>query len=42
MPEIRVSDSLYRQLLSVSEDGDVDEAMWKMIAHYCRGYHPGD
>ena len=44
MPEIRVSDSLYRQLVSVSEaeDGDLDKAMWKMVARYGRGNHPGD
>ncbi|SFR52753.1 hypothetical protein [Halogeometricum limi] len=42
MPEITVSDSLYRQLVSVSEDGDLDKTMWRMVAHYGRGNHPGD
>lgn len=42
MPQIQVSDSLYRQLVSVSEEDDIDETMWKMVARYGRGNSPGD
>jgi hypothetical protein len=42
MPEISVSDSLYRQIASASDGDDIDETMWKMVAHYSRGNNPGD
>lgn len=44
MPEINVSEPLYRQLVSASEaEGeDVDETMWKMVGRYSRGNTPGD
>ncbi|SFR60275.1 hypothetical protein SAMN04487947_2722 [Halogeometricum rufum] len=42
MPEITVSDTLYRQLVSVSDGEQLDETMWKMVAHYGRGNNPGD
>lgn len=42
MPEITVSDSLYRQLEAAAVDQDIDEAMWKMVAYYQRGNTPGD
>ncbi|MFC6824279.1 hypothetical protein [Halopelagius fulvigenes] len=42
MPEITVSEPLYRQLVSASDGGDLDETMWKMVARYSRGNTPGD
>lgn len=42
MPEITVSDTLYRQLEDAAGSGGIDEAMWKMVAHYQRGNNPGD
>lgn len=42
MPEISVSEPLYRQLLSASEGEDLDETMWKMVGYYSRGNTPGD
>ncbi|SFG53080.1 hypothetical protein SAMN04488063_2323 [Halopelagius inordinatus] len=42
MPEINVSEPLYRQLVAASEDEDLDETMWKMVGRYSRGNTPGD
>lgn len=42
MPEITVSDTLYRQLEAASLGDDLDQTMWKMVAHYQRGNMPGD
>jgi hypothetical protein len=41
MPEISVSESLYRQL-ELASDGDIEESMWRMVARYQRGNNPGD
>jgi hypothetical protein len=42
MPEITVSDSLYRQLVDASGEDQLDNTMWKMVAQYQRGNNPGD
>lgn len=43
MPEITVSDSLYRQLVDASSGEEtLDNTMWKMVAQYQRGNNPGD
>lgn len=42
MPEIEVSESLYRQLEDAAAGQPIDETMWKMVAHYQRGNSPGD
>lgn len=42
MPEITISDQLYRQLVAASEDDDLDHTMWKMVHSYQRGHSPGD
>jgi hypothetical protein len=42
MPEITVSESLYRQLVSAADGEDLDRAMWKMVGRYSRGNTPGD
>ena len=42
MPEITVSDSLYRQLVDASGEETLDNTMWKMVAQYKRGNTPGD
>ena len=40
MPEISVSENLYRQLESESEDGDVETALWEMVGSYRRQNNP--
>jgi len=40
MPEIQVSDSLYRQLQEASRGRDIDEAMWEMVYLAQRGDNP--
>jgi hypothetical protein len=42
MPEISVSESLYRQLERASDGGDIEDSMWRMVARYQRGNNPGD
>lgn len=42
MPEITVSDTLYRQLVDASGEDNLDHTMWKMVAQYQRGNNPGD
>lgn len=42
MPEITVSESLYRQLEKASEGDDLDQTMWRMVGEYKRGNVPGD
>jgi hypothetical protein len=36
MPEITVSDQLYRQIQAEATDGNVDQALWKMVGTYRR------
>jgi hypothetical protein len=42
MPEIEVSEDLYRQLETAAGDEDIDHAMWRMVYSYQRGNSPGD
>ncbi|SEO91110.1 hypothetical protein SAMN04487948_107111 [Halogranum amylolyticum] len=40
MPEITVSEELYRQLQAESDDGDIEGSLWKMVALYRRSHNP--
>jgi hypothetical protein len=41
MPEITVSEELYRQIQSEADvDGDIDTALWKMVGTYRRQNNP--
>lgn len=40
MPEITVSQELYSQIEAESSDGDVDDALWKMVGTYRRANNP--
>lgn len=40
MPEITVSDQLYRQIQAEATDGNVDQALWKMVGTYRRANNP--
>ena len=42
MPEIQVSDSLYRQLKEASDGREIDEAMWEMLYLFQRGNNPSE
>jgi ribosomal protein L19E len=42
MPEITVSEDLYRQLRTAAADEDIDRTMWRMVYSYQRGNSPGD
>lgn len=42
MPEIQVSESLYRQLEAASDGRDIDEAMWEMLYRFQRGNSPAE
>ncbi len=42
MPEISISDDLYRQLLQASGDDELDQTMWQMVYSFRRGNNPGD
>jgi hypothetical protein len=42
MPEITVSETVYRQLKSEAKDGDLDKMMMRMVSQYRRGNNPGD
>jgi hypothetical protein len=42
MPEITVSDSLYRQLIDASAGEELDQTMWRMVHKYQRGNSPGE
>jgi hypothetical protein len=43
MPEITISDTLYRQLVDAADgDDDLDQAMWQMVHQYQRSNSPGD
>ena len=42
MPEISVSDSLYRQLEEAADGGDTEEAMWQMLHLFQRGNNPAE
>jgi len=40
MPEITVSDDLYRQLEAESLDSDISDTLWKMVGSYRRANNP--
>ncbi|WP_436911549.1 hypothetical protein [Halosimplex marinum] len=40
MPQIEVSEDLYRQIETESADGDIDTALWKMVGAYRRANNP--
>gem|GEM_PF-415439 len=40
MPEITVSDDLYRQLEAESRDTDVTDTLWEMVGSYRRANNP--
>jgi hypothetical protein len=42
MPEITVSDSLYKQLVDASGGDDLDNTMWQMLHKYQRNNSPGE
>lgn len=41
MPEITVSESLYRKLESTAED-DIEDALWEMTYLFERGNNPSE
>lgn len=42
MPEITVSDSLYKQLVDAAAGEELDHTMWRMVHKYQRGNSPGE
>lgn len=42
MPEISVSDSLYRQLEDAADGRDTEQAMWEMLYLFQRGRDPSE
>ncbi|WP_185903283.1 hypothetical protein [Halonotius terrestris] len=40
MPQITVSDDLYRQLEAESSEKDVTDTLWKMVGSYRRSNNP--
>lgn len=40
MPEIEVSDSLYRQIEDAAEDSDLEHTIWEMVYLFQRGNDP--
>jgi len=42
MPEIQVSESLYRQLEDACDGRDFDTAMWEMLYRFQRGNDPAE
>jgi hypothetical protein len=40
MPDITISEELYRQLEAESEGGNIEESLWKMVALYRRSHNP--
>ena len=42
MPEITVSDSLYKQLVDAAAGEELDETMWRMVHKYQRNHSPGE
>lgn len=42
MPQITVSDTLYRQLEEATDGRDTEEAMWQMLHLFSRGNDPSE
>lgn len=40
MPEIDVSESLYRKIEDCASEGDVEDALWEMVYLHQRGDDP--
>jgi hypothetical protein len=40
MPEITVSENLYRQIRAESAEEDAEETLWKMVGTYRRANNP--
>lgn len=40
MPEITVSEELYRQISAETSGNDFDEALWRMVGSYRRANNP--
>jgi hypothetical protein len=40
MPEITISDELYRQIEAESSADDINETLWKMLGSYRRTHNP--
>lgn len=40
MPEISVSDSLYRQIEDAADGEEMEDAMWEMVYLFQRGEDP--
>lgn len=40
MPDITVSEELYRQLEAEAESENIEESLWKMVALYRRFHNP--
>ncbi|MFB6087870.1 MAG: hypothetical protein ABEJ85_05060 [Haloarculaceae archaeon] len=40
MPEIQISERLYRQIETESADEDFDDTLWKMVGAYRRKNNP--
>jgi hypothetical protein len=40
MPQITVSDDLYRQLEAESLDTEINDTLWKMVGSYRRANNP--
>jgi hypothetical protein len=42
MPQITVSDSLYRKLEESTDGTDMETAMWEMVYRFDRGNNPAE
>lgn len=40
MPELAISEELYQQIEAETDDGDIEETLWKMIGMYRRARNP--
>ena len=40
MPELTVSNDLYRQIESEATDRDIEETLWEMVGTYRRQHNP--
>ena len=42
MPEITVTEQLYRQLEAEADGQELESALWEMVGRYRREHNPGD
>lgn len=40
MPELTISDDLYKQLETAADGGDIEQTLWEMAAMYRRQQNP--